>query len=613
MVSATSIARAFDTESSSVKAGALAAGDLFQFGSYPQSLVSDQGTIEGLNSIDCEMTNYGYIHSSTSIVDMSFCDIEYEGDIYRKVYFSQYRPESVKDSTELYYHPQKNNNYFVDTAYYFLWEPLVWQAVDVNSDEVYALSKTVIDGRIFDSSTSALSIWCDSELNCFLNREFYTYSFTDVEKSGILQRHNENEYCGDKGGFNKPSDDYVWIPSYSEMVNENYGFSSSFEEADTARTAVASEYAKCQGLKVDDKNAGTWWLRSTKERATSFVSSCEMNGTISKLGHLQYNVYGVRPAMLVDSEAVVVKSLDVDDRENSYSSSTTTSRTIKTTEPTSKTENISVTDSVESTKDESTTKNNSIAESTEPAEDEFSTTTTTTTTTIPTSAVANATIVTSCPHANTNVVVLSVASATNNGVCQNVCASCGAVVSDKKTLAIKSVKLTSSALYYAGQDMPIPNVVVTDTNDKAIDSSNYSVKCVSRSNGSEVTSLTGIGQYKLVVDFCNKYTGSKTLYFSVKPKPVKAVALKSKKNSVNVNWQRDNQATGYQIVVATNRAFTKNKKTINVTGKSTKYAMKKLKKGKTYFVKIRAYKTVLVDGKKAKMYSSFSAKKSIKL
>lgn len=67
--------------------------------------------------------------------------------------------------------------------------------------------------------------------------------------------------------------------------------------------------------------------------------------------------------------------------------------------------------------------------------------------------------------------------------------------------------------------------------------------------------------------------------------------------------------SGYQIQLATDKKFTKNRKTVNVKGyKKTSKKVKKLKGGKKYYVKIRTYKTV--SGKN--YYSGWSKVKTAK-
>lgn len=70
-----------------------------------------------------------------------------------------------------------------------------------------------------------------------------------------------------------------------------------------------------------------------------------------------------------------------------------------------------------------------------------------------------------------------------------------------------------------------------------------------------------------------------------------------KKKTLKVTWEKVSGAKGYEIKLATNKKFTKNKKTVKIKkGSATSKTIKKLKRGKKYFVKIRAYKKVEIDG-----------------
>jgi len=73
-------------------------------------------------------------------------------------------------------------------------------------------------------------------------------------------------------------------------------------------------------------------------------------------------------------------------------------------------------------------------------------------------------------------------------------------------------------------------------------------------------------------------------------KAVKIKSAKSKaKKTVVVKWKKRKGVDGYQISYAKNKKF-KKAKTIKVKAKKVSYKIKKLKSGKKYFVKIRAYK-----------------------
>ena len=94
-----------------------------------------------------------------------------------------------------------------------------------------------------------------------------------------------------------------------------------------------------------------------------------------------------------------------------------------------------------------------------------------------------------------------------------------------------------------------------------------------------------------------------------KPKSTSIKKLKAAKKAVSVEWKKVSGVKGYQVQVATDKKFKKNKKTATVKKqKTTKVTIKKLKAKKKYYVRMRTYKTV--NGKK--VYSSWSKVKTIK-
>lgn len=119
--------------------------------------------------------------------------------------------------------------------------------------------------------------------------------------------------------------------------------------------------------------------------------------------------------------------------------------------------------------------------------------------------------------------------------------------------------------------------------------------------------------YKTKIKKVKKGTeGNITIYAKWKKITVDKVTIKSLKNSgklkMKIKYKKVNKAKGYEIVYATNKEFTKNVKTITVSGRSK--TIKKLTKGATYYVKVRAYK---VDASKNKIYGKFSSVKKVKI
>lgn len=122
-----------------------------------------------------------------------------------------------------------------------------------------------------------------------------------------------------------------------------------------------------------------------------------------------------------------------------------------------------------------------------------------------------------------------------------------------------------------------------------------------------------VGKATVIVSGKGKYAGVIAgVRFTIKPKTVTVKSVKkASSRKLNIVWaSHKTQTTGFQIRYATTKKFKSGTyKTVTLTSKSaTSKALTKLKAGKTYYVKVRAYKTV--DGKK--IYSSWSKVKSAK-
>lgn len=91
---------------------------------------------------------------------------------------------------------------------------------------------------------------------------------------------------------------------------------------------------------------------------------------------------------------------------------------------------------------------------------------------------------------------------------------------------------------------------------------------------------------------------------SVQPVTVSKVKgkpkLKIKNRKIKLTFKKVNGANGYEVRYATNKKFKKSKKVIVSSPKAT---LKKLKKGKKYFIKVRAFKQ---DSSSQKVYGAYS-------
>lgn len=168
--------------------------------------------------------------------------------------------------------------------------------------------------------------------------------------------------------------------------------------------------------------------------------------------------------------------------------------------------------------------------------------------------------------------------------------------------AIRTVTLSKTKYTYANKAYT-PAVTVKDWGGNTLKKgTDYTVKYTNNKN---------VGKASATVTFKGKYSGKKVLKFTIAPKNTSITKLTPGKKKIGVQWKKQAvQTSGYQIQVSTSVKFTaKATKTYTVkSNQSTKKAIKNLAGGKTYFVRIRTYKTV--NG--ATIASNWTAAKTVK-
>ena len=170
---------------------------------------------------------------------------------------------------------------------------------------------------------------------------------------------------------------------------------------------------------------------------------------------------------------------------------------------------------------------------------------------------------------------------------------------------VASVKLSTTTYTYNGK-VKKPAVTAKDNKNNVIPKSAYTVKYSS--------GCKSVGKYTATVTFRGDYSGSFVRSFQIIPKGTKIKRLKAGKKSFTVKWTaQKTQTTGYQVQYCLKKNFKKGAKTTTV-GKNKTVSKKITKRGKkkTYYVRIRTYKTVKVKGKSTKLYSGWSAVKKVK-
>lgn len=168
-----------------------------------------------------------------------------------------------------------------------------------------------------------------------------------------------------------------------------------------------------------------------------------------------------------------------------------------------------------------------------------------------------------------------------------------------KLISNKSMTVKYSKKSYTGKART--NTVTIQLNGKTLSSKYYKLT---------YSNNTKIGKATVKATAIAPYSGSMSATFQVVPTtPTWKSAKNLKGKKLSLKWNRRKSGNGYQIKYATKSSFS-NAKTVWISKNSTtSKTISGLKKGKTYYVHVRAYKTV--NG--TRYYGRWSTTKKIKI
>lgn len=179
--------------------------------------------------------------------------------------------------------------------------------------------------------------------------------------------------------------------------------------------------------------------------------------------------------------------------------------------------------------------------------------------------------------------VIKPATETEEGQVRFVCDVCGGTFI-KSVPKLKAPQLSATSFVYNGKTQA-PELTIVDANGDPVDAGMYTVTLPAASKAA--------GSYTAEVKFKDRYSGTYKLSYRIVPKAVAWSKLTKGRKSFTAKWKRAAaQATGYQIAYSRNKNFTKAKFRKIKGIKKTSATVKRLKAGKKYYVRVRAYKVV---------------------
>ena len=250
-------------------------GDYIYFGEYPQTIKADDVTI-------------------TSTQDRRGYYLGSDGCYYAKV--------TARPMTNITF----SNGATVTPyqVYYFKVEPIRWRILTTDGETAFILCDSIIENHIYDDDSNN---YAESEIRQWLNSTFYETAFTELQREIILITTVDNSLASTGGSTNpyicENTYDKVFLLSYAEATNSEYGFSSSPTERDEARQMQTIDYARTATVILENStayygNCG-WWLRTPSNKSICSSSGIYYDG-FANYSHSSYDMIGVVPAMWID-------------------------------------------------------------------------------------------------------------------------------------------------------------------------------------------------------------------------------------------------------------------------------------------------------------------------
>ena len=248
-------------------------GNKIIFGSYPQSevtnntlksILTNQAGNLPISGNSYKWQSYGYYSSGAAQNYMWYQDIVYEGEKYRGVYFTSYRPEYVGDSSSAEKSNQDNNGYNTNTVYWFKFEPIVWTVLTEDSGYAAIFCDMIIDAQAYQNdaeysvmdgyntsngtpSGTYANNYAYSTIRKWLNETFLNTAFTDLQQQIIATVEIDNSTNSGAAYTYNNTLDKIFLLSYTEVNSAYFGFLDISFTSDPMRCKKTTEYAQVQG------------------------------------------------------------------------------------------------------------------------------------------------------------------------------------------------------------------------------------------------------------------------------------------------------------------------------------------------------------------------------
>ena len=282
------------------------AGDVIEFGNYPQTLISDETLISELETESSENAWLPMWYTSNTANETYFYkDVILGENEYRAIRF-----------TSIHSGAQSRYGYETNTVYWFRFDPVEWTVLDPESGLLIAnaildtqpYNHTVYSGQYADEAHQYyLNNYAHSTIRTWLNGAFSETAFSEEEADILILREQDNSMPGMDASYTgyacENTSDLVFLPSYEEVGNEEW-----FAD-DNSRVRGGTAYARALGIEnyYNQVHEGApendyWFLRSPDQVSNKQGYVGLTGGIHAGMDCYSFDV-GVCPAAYIDLDA----------------------------------------------------------------------------------------------------------------------------------------------------------------------------------------------------------------------------------------------------------------------------------------------------------------------
>lgn len=311
---------AFMFSLSALAAEPVASGDIIEFGSYPQTHITDEALISELNSlIDADNwvsmeyytgTDYGNIHISENA---NYTDITLDGVKYRGVLYTEYRTVYSNSGT---YKTYINNGYAPNIIHWFRFEPIQWKILDASEGFICAVnileSRAITDTIFVDPSINNVyysdadlqhyaNDYSNSTIRTWLNTSFINSAFNNKELDIISETEIDNSY----NAWN--TEEFTCENTVDKvfLLASGEAYETSYFPDNASRQKAPTDYAMMEGIAnyVPNPAASNFWYLRTPDNSSKSQGYINYAGKFAAGSDTDGNDFGIVPAMCIDLDS----------------------------------------------------------------------------------------------------------------------------------------------------------------------------------------------------------------------------------------------------------------------------------------------------------------------